>query len=302
LLARILDCHSRIAVYHESHYYPLFRPLLHLYGDLHRSANLTRLIADLCEVTRFQGFMDPPPVAEFVSALNEPSFEGVFATLLQLHARQQGKIRGADKTPEHHRYLAEIIEKFPGSPVIFLLRDPRDTVLSIRKALGTSLAGAVRMWRSAYDSYCRFANRVHRVRYEDLVSQPEKIAKEICALLDEPFEPEMFRYSDRIPKSLAARPNFSKLLKRVDSASVGSFREMAARDIQWIEAVCRDGMEALGYPFVAKRPQCIRLSAPSRMEFVFDRLRYYGFDRKRWRRGWMRWKIALRLRARHVFS
>lgn len=32
LLTRILETHSRIAVYAESHYYTLFRPDLHYYG------------------------------------------------------------------------------------------------------------------------------------------------------------------------------------------------------------------------------------------------------------------------------
>lgn len=50
LLATILDSHSRIAVYTESHYYPLFRPDLHRYGDLGRPANLRRFVSDVREV------------------------------------------------------------------------------------------------------------------------------------------------------------------------------------------------------------------------------------------------------------
>ena len=302
LLSRILDRHSRIAVYHESHYYPIFRSIRHLYGDLNHPSNLVRFVEDVREVTRVQGFMEPPSTQEIIDALDDASFEAVLTAFLRLYARRLGKFRCGEKTPEHHRYLSEILEKFPATQVIFLLRDPRDTVLSIRKALGASLPGAVRMWRAAFDSYQRFSNRVHLVRYEELVGAPGKVCQELCALLGEPFESELLRYYESIPSSLAARPNFSKLLHHVDAASVGNFRQMSPRDIHWIEAACAEGMEALGYRFTAAKPKPLRLSAPSKLGLVVDRLRYYGLDRRRWRRGWMRWKILLRLQMRRIFS
>lgn len=299
LLGRILDGHPRIAVYHETHYYPLFRPDLIRYGDLRREANLKRLVEDVIEVTRVQGFMAPPTAREIIAAVPEPTFAGVLTALLQLHARQQDKIRSGDKTPGHHAYLAEILETFPGSPVIFVLRDPRDTVLSIRRALGASLNGAARTWNRAFRSYRKYSGRVRLVRYEELVREPQKTMEDICAFLGETFDGGMFRFSARVPESLAARPNFKKLLQEVDADSVGNFRRLTAREIGEIEALCAEGMEALGYPFTGSKPAPVAEPAPSKTDFILDRLRYYGTDWKRWRRGWMRWKIVLRVRLRY---
>jgi hypothetical protein len=296
LFSRILDGHSRIAVYHETHYYPIFRPDLHRYGDLRQLPNLTRLIDDVREVTRVQGFIAPPAREEFLEALCERSFEAVLDALLWLYAQKQGKIRCGDKTPGHHAYLGEIREKFAGSPVIYILRDPRDVVASMQKAFGTSLDGSIRTWNQAFYDYRRCFAHVHLLRYEDIVADAEKTAESACAYIGEAFEPQMLRFFERIPQRLTTRPIFKKLTRDVDQASVGSYRGLSPQAISRIEALCAEGMEALNYPFTSSRPRPIALPPATKLGFVLDRLRYYGMDAKRWRRGWMRWKIVLRLR------
>lgn len=302
LLARILDSHSKIAIYHETQYYPLLRADLHRYGNLHRLADLTHFIDDLRYLSRVLHATDLPPTDEFIDSLVERSFEGVLAALLQFHARQQGKLRGGDKTPRHHAYLGEILARLPGSPVIFVLRDPRDTVHSIRRAFRTDLKGAVWMWREAYANYEKFRGRVHAVRYEELVREPEKTIEAACAYLGEAFESGMLRFFERVPEKMSAIPHHAKLLKAVDSESIGKFATMPLAEVKTIEAACADGMEALGYPFIGTKPQPIRLAPPSKIDFLRNRLRYYGWSRRRWRRGWARWKIVLPLRLRYSLS
>ena len=121
--------HSALAVYHETHYYSIFRPDLHHYGDLGEPSNLQHLIADFVEFSRLR-WADVPDIEQFRASLVAPTFEGVLATFLDLYARCQGKTRGGEKTPMHFEHLPEILEGFPASPVIFLMRDPRDTAQS----------------------------------------------------------------------------------------------------------------------------------------------------------------------------
>ena len=66
LLARILDSHSRVAVYLGTHYYPLFGPDRHRYGDIGKSSNLMRLIGDFRQA--MQARRVPPPGHGCVSA------------------------------------------------------------------------------------------------------------------------------------------------------------------------------------------------------------------------------------------
>jgi Sulfotransferase family len=301
LFSRILDSHSRIAIYHESHYYPIFRPDLYRYGDLRSPRNLRRLIEDVREVTRVQGFMAPPSTEEFLEILDEPTFEGVFAALLRLYSKKHAKARCGDKTPGHHAYLSEILEKFD-SPVIYILRDPRDVITSIQTAFHTSLDGSIRTWNQAFYDYKRFSRRVHLIRYEDLVSDPRQTIESACAYIGESFEAEMFNFFERIPQRLTTRPIFKKLTRQLDRDSLGRYRGLPQDALKRIEACCAEGMEALGYPFSQAMVTSVAMPPPSKLDFALDRLRYYGTDWKRWRRGWMRWKIMLRLRLRGLFS
>ena len=304
LMARILDSHSRLGVFIESHYYTRIRRDLYLYGDLRKSRNLLRLIADLLEINRMKG-VKSPEIDEFLNALAAPTFEGVLTTLLHLYASSQGKKRGGDKTPEHYIYLSEILEKFPESPVIFLIRDPRDTVFSIRKAFGTSIEGATWKWNQAFLSYQQASRPVHLVRYEELVRKPAEIVEAICAFLRENYESSVLRYYERIPPAGGsfALPHHKKLLGPVDTGSVGGFRQMPSHEIRQIEAACVVGMETMGYPFTVSGPNVVKLTVPKKPGFLkslLDQLHYYRGNRERLRRACFRWKLRLRVRVRYL--
>jgi len=302
LISRILDSHSRLAVYHESHFYHLLRHDLHRYGNLEQSANLRRFLTDVREVLQRQRKMTVPTEDELLAALMEPTFAGVLATVLSLYARQHGKLRGGDKTPGHHSYLAEITAQLPHSPVIFLLRDPRDTVVAIREKFGTSLKGATALWNAAYLTYTKFSGRVHLVRYEELVRHPTESVQALCAHLGESYEPRMLRFFEHIPDRLARIKYNQDLLTPIDASHIGRFREMSKSEITRVEAACGMGMEAMGYDFSGTKPRILPIKAPTKLEFIIDRLRFYGWNRYRWHRGWIRWKVVLRLRLKYFLS
>lgn len=305
LLARILDSHSRVAVYLGTHYYLLFGPDRHRYGDLGKSPNLLRLIGDFREAMRVRN-VPPPDTDEFLEALVEPTFEGVLATFLRLNARQQGKARSADKTPEHYLYLNQILDDFPDSPVIFTMRDPRDTVLSIRKGMGTSLDGSIQAWNQAFSSYQRASRPVHLIQYEQLVTQPAQTLEAMCRYLGEQYEPAMLRFFEHTPERYRSLHHHRKLFRSVDSQSIGKFRQMPDGEIKRIEYACQSGMDAMAYPYTAGRPKSlitVVIQSPKKRNFfafLMDRLRYYRTDRERWRRGLTHWKSSFRVRARYL--
>lgn len=302
LVSQILASHSRLAVYHESHFYHLLRRDLHRYGNLERLSNLRRFLTDVREVLQRQRKMTVPTEDELLAALIEPTFAGALATVLTLYARQHGKLRGGDKTPGHHSYLSEITEQLPHSPVIFLLRDPRDTVVAIREKFDISLKGATALWNAAYLSYTKFSHRIQLVQYEQLVRHPTESVQTICTYLGEDYEPDMMRFFERIPNQLKRIKYNQDLLIPVNPSHIGRFREMSTDEIKRIEAACAIGMEAMGYDFSGTKPRMLPIKAPTKLEFVIDRMRFYGWNRHRWRRGWIRWKVVLRLRLWYFFS
>ena len=302
LVSRILDSHSRLAVYHESHYYTFFRGEAYRYGDLRESRNLNRLISDFRQVIRMQGFIEPPDVEEFLGALVAPTFEGVLATFLHLHAHRQGKARGGDKTPNHHAYVGEILQRFPHSTVFFVMRDPRDSALAMREKFSASLTGATRLWNDAFRNYQKVSSQVRLVRYEEFIQKPAEMTEALCDTLGEKYEEGMLRFFDRVPGRLAGNPHYRDLLSPVNPALAGRFWTMPQKDVDLVETACAGGMETLGYAFAGRKPAPPPGQKLPRTHPLLERLRYYGTDWNRWRRGCMRWKIVAKLRIRYLLS
>lgn len=157
------------------------------------------------------------------------------------------------------------------------------------------------MCREAFVSYQKFSSRVHTRRYEELVREPRKTVEAVCAYLGELFEPDMLHFFEHVPDPMGVISHHSMLFKSVDADSVGKFTQMPLDDIGFIKTACKEAMIALGYPFSAK-PEPLRVVTPSKLEFVLNRLRYYGWSWRRWRRGWARWKIITPLRIRYFLT
>ena len=261
LVSHVLDSHSRITIFYESYLYNYFRSELRYYGDLNKRSNLRRLIENVREAIVVQRVI-PPTTGEIEGALAARTFPGVFEALLHLYARSRGKNRAGDKTPDHHSYLREIMRDFPRSPAVFVMRDPRDTVLSLRKAFGTAVEAGARAWNEAFSSYSKASGSVHLLRYEELARAPQPTIEALCVAVEETFETPMLRFFENVPERLKREESHKKLTRAIDASSVGSFKQMSATEIETIESICAEGMETLNPgSFSFKRDCCQRRPA-----------------------------------------
>ena len=313
LAAQLLDNHPRMAVFIESMYYTLFRADLHRYGDLRRPSNLRRLIDNFRQMVYLNGLyqVQPPSTDEIQAALPRPTFEAVLSTFLQLYALRLGKARGGEKTARHHEYLREVQATLPDSPIVFVMRDPRDTVLSIRKMFDAPLDSAVEMWRHAYRSYEGAAATVHLLRYEELVGAPHQTLRPLCEFLGDRYEVDMLEFFRNVPERLRTASHHRKLVSPINPASVGNFREMSAAEIEQIEGACREEMEAMGYVPTIARSAASGLATSTRRSPASRMMRLRGaLDRGRRllrrpdlrRLGWGRWKMRFLVRARYIVT
>ena len=307
LVAQLLNNHSRIAVFVESMYYPLFRPDLHRYGDLRRASNLRRLIDNFREMVYLHGLyqVEPPSTEEILAALVAPTFEAVLTTFLQLYALRQGKARCGEKTARHSEYLPEIQEKLPDSPIVFVMRDPRDAVFSIRKMFDARVETGVEWWNQAFRRYQRVAETAYLLRYEELVRSPQPALERLSAFLGEEYDPRMLDFFRHVPERLRHATQHRKLLTPVDAASVGRFREMPDAEIEQIESACAFGMEAMGYaPMIVRTGR--RSNPPrkrtGRLRSTLERLRRFQKRPDLLRLGWRRWKMRFRVCARYILT
>ena len=107
-----------------------------------------------------------------------------------------GKARWVEKTPGHLVRVGMIRRHFPRSPIVRIVRDPRDVALSLMQVpwgVGTFLEGLL-FWRGFDDQRHRFFEADGHsltIRFEDLVAEPAATMGRVCRFLGEAFEEGM---------------------------------------------------------------------------------------------------------------
>lgn len=310
LVSSILNSHPNISIYHESFLFHIFSRELKFYGDLSKHNNLRLLAIDLAFVIKSQareiGKGKPafsPSVEDILELSSEPSFNGLYTAIFKLYAYANEKSRGGDKTPENYQYLKTIKEGFPSSPIIYLIRDPRDVILSSQKIFGTSLEKAAYMWNEAYQTYSALSENAHLVKYELLVTEPETSLKQMCHYINEDYTESLLSFFKDTPDRFKNHRQDIRLLNSpISTKSIGNYQEIPVEKIKLIEQYCAEGMDAMGYTpsqsaLSSRKP--LRLKKQSQLTFILGQLRYYGTNLDRWKHGSVRWKIMLMARLRY---
>lgn len=311
LLSQLLTNHSELAIYHESFFYHILFNELKYYGNLDRPRNFRRLVSDATKVIRAKATMEgnaeimyTPDANQIMESISGNHFENVLAEVFEQYALTCGKRRGGDKTPENYQFINEIQTGFPNSPILYLIRDPRDTVLSCVQVFDISIEKGARLWNDSFDMFARASKPVHLVQYEKLVEDPKTILKEICRYIGEEYDPGMFSFHEKLPAEYAQFEKKGLLGKPISSASVGKFRNMPEEDIRNIEAWCEEGMRAMGYEFTISEAERMKVKIPkprkpSLLIHVLEKIRYYALSTDRWKHGWPRWRILIHNRFRY---
>ncbi len=181
LLRLILDSHERLAIADES-------------GFL-RAVAAAKVIPDQHDGAgwyRRYGVSD--------EQMNE-RLRRFYDEMFSAWARSQGKARWGDKTPFHIDQLPLLDEVFPDAQVVGIVRHPGAVVASQMRR-GRSFASAVRSWRRSNLRLVRAAgrktlrDRLVVLRYEDLVSDPEPVLRQLLQFLGEEWSPNLLRHHE----------------------------------------------------------------------------------------------------------
>lgn len=124
----------------------------------------------------------------------------------RLYAAQQGKPRYGDKTPLYCEHIAAIGAILPEARFIHIIRDGRDSALSLRPlwfSPGKDIGTLATQWKQLVLSARAAAGPNYlEIRYEDLLTATETVLREVCAFIDLPFDAVMLRYYERAPERL----------------------------------------------------------------------------------------------------
>jgi len=273
LLQRMLDSHPRLAVANDTHFIPraLEKTAPRAMDEVLRQGDVP-LTPDLVEgVRRYHRFgrLGIDEQAFERSAAASSTYREFVGRLYAELASRRGKPKAGEKTPDYVRHLPFLHALFPWAKTIHIIRDGRDTALSLLDwATGQKGPGRLALWRkdplAAAALWWRWQVKSGReagrrlgpahyleVRYERLVDRPVQELANIAAFLNVPFAVQMLTYHHgrtRYEEGLSAKSAWLP-----PTSGLRDWRtQMAPENVELFEALAGDLLAELGYPASAR--------------------------------------------------
>lgn len=193
MLRDLLRLHPNLDAPEETHFYRPAEP----FG----TGAYKRWVTHNAVLTKHRA-MDGITEAEFMDVLVAAhSRRDLYRGYMQLFLarRKPQASRWFDKTPQNVYGAAMIAQDFPLAKFVHIVRDPWDVISSLRigKVMKVQdVIGACNYWREAVEIIQTlkraFPDRVHEVRYEDLVKAPEQELKRLLDFIGEAYDPAWF--------------------------------------------------------------------------------------------------------------
>jgi|GEM_PF-433213 len=159
-----------------------------------------------------------------------------------------------EKSPLNTVYLRYIYPVFPQSKYVFLIRDGRDVVSSITKVRGRDLKYAA--WRWNY-SIAQFewlksevsGNQLRIIRYEDLITEPEKTLRKLMSFLGYDYESSMMNYQESVDYLDLEKFDYHQNVKRsLDKQRIGKWKDrLSQEEIDKLMPMLKDNLFAFNY-------------------------------------------------------
>lgn len=230
---------------------------------LQDSQDVDRLVADLYAEKKFRdwGIARQRISARFNSLHFPAGVEQIIAAVFEEHPEYSGEAHVLAKVPRLIRFLDRALGAMPNSKFIHVVRDPRAVSASQRQSIssrtGKAMAGtpfvAALRWRRATARVRAISSaRVKSIRFEDMISDPEKIVSECRQFLSlddmtgSASQNRRRRYVNRIPES--QRHLHSNVSRPADASRLDGWRSQLNCGEQFlVERICDKTMRRFGY-------------------------------------------------------
>lgn len=249
MLAAMLGRHSTLLDIGETHYLGDLCPAGHFSTPVSGAdaAHLASCIYARSRKTIWNSNPDPDDITkgkQLFSGNENVSMYNILSAVANDLAQRAAKKRAVEQTPRNIYYADQILSSGADSHVIEIVRDPRAVLHSQRQrwrmrflgAPNVPLTESVRtllnyhaitmslLWRAAVRTGLAQANndRYLRVRYEDIVEDPEGSLGRICVFLGIAFEPGMLA----IPRISSSTAMNTATTKGVTKDSVDQWQRL----------------------------------------------------------------------------
>ncbi|HTR34716.1 MAG TPA: sulfotransferase [Bryobacteraceae bacterium] len=274
LLLNMLNRHASLAIARETQFQRMVYARRKAFGDLTDPRNRQRLVREYLSTKRFQRLgIETSKLADRLLQ-DATDYRAFFTLLLEHYAQSQGKSRFGEKTPYHADFAETLCEWYPGAVILHLVRDPRDVVASLQRMpwASHSVLNNARVWLNLNRSAQRSRHRPGylEVRYEALVTKPERELARICVHLGEEWSDSML-----VPREEATSYSWwtRRSVQPVTSDLIGTWKhQLRGDEVALIEWMAGDEMDRLGYQLSAVPPSLLHLAQGS-MAAAFDSIR-----------------------------
>jgi hypothetical protein len=170
--------------------------------------------------------------------------------LTKFHNNIPENIIVCEKSPPHIFYKAQIQYDYPDAKFIFLIRDPRDVVASLKTcswSTSNPLINAL-VWRNGVRNMHTTHNAMI-VKYENLVNNPDTTLADICSFIGITYTGEI-NYAVTEDVVEANNPTSKNALKPISNKFISTYKTKLSspdREQEIIEKICSKEMIQLGY-------------------------------------------------------
>lgn len=258
LLQRMLDAHPQLAVSNDPHFIP-FAPGVAAGLD----PPVTRELVEWLLAYRTFARLELDEQTLRAAAARAATFSELIALLYDAFGARRGKRLAGEKTPRYVRYLPLLHALFSHARVVHLIRDGRDVALStLDWARADRGPGRFDLWVESPLATCALSWRWHvttgmrdgaalgplysEVRYEELVADPARALRPVCASLDLRFAEEMAQFHVGRTRSDAGLSAKEAWLPA--TAGLRDWRAaFTTAELELFAALAGDVLERLGY-------------------------------------------------------
>lgn len=277
LMGSILGLNSDVFTFEE----------LHFFGTLWSQSDRPKILALnqaetlTCKLLAIQdedviSHKDPTLFADeakiIIARLSSQSYTAtdILETFLIYTTEKNNRKIPCEQTPRNVLYISEILEIYPHCHIINMVRDPRDVLLSQKykwkiRFLGASnipYREAIRAWTNyhaitisklwnvainATDKHNK-SDRVITIRFEDLITQPENILRQVCNFTGLEFTPQMLQVSQS-EGGVSSHKKIAPGQKGIDSSSTGKWKKggLTQTEIYLCQQITQENMTKHNY-------------------------------------------------------
>lgn len=271
VLTTLLESYFSIAIPVETHFIPLFRKSLFLWGNLEKYENRRKLLKCIYafleiwtlfpakgrDADKIRKFSLLSTKEEMESILKESrSYSEIVINMYMEYAKRFGKSRFGDKSAFFQHIPIEHLQESVGkNKVIHIIRDGRDVGLSWTKTWfgPPNLPSAAKLWKTHVlekrEWGARNADKYLEIKYEDLLNNFDDVLEQISSFLEfECLEGQSVPQAGELASILSAGGTHDLLISPVDKSNQNKWKiSMSEKDRMLFEYIAGRTLVSYGY-------------------------------------------------------